>query len=101
MVETAIGLRPFIEVSTVPSSDVKLPLIDCSGKIVELHKNNKVSITHGESTVWIRSKEKLSKFLDRNFTQIQKISILKKIFHGIHTDERSYSVRYLELLKKI
>lgn len=100
MVETAVGLRPFIEVSIAPSTDVKLPLIDCSGKIVELHRNNKVSITQGESTVWIKSREKLNKFLDRNFTQIQKISILKKIFHGIHTDERKHAIRFLKLLGK-
>jgi len=100
MVETAVGLRPFIEVSTVPTLDVKLPLIDCYGKIVELHKNNKISITHQDSTVWMKQKEKLNKFLDRNFTQIQKISILKKIFHGIHTEEKNYAFRFLKLLQK-
>jgi hypothetical protein len=100
MVETAVGLRPFIEVSSVPSSDVKLPLIDCSGKIVELHKNDKVSINQSDTTVWMKPRERLNKFLDRNFTQIQKISILKKIFHGIHTDERHHAIRFLKLLEK-
>ena len=100
MVETAVGLRPFIEVSTVPALDLKLPLIDCAGKIVELHKNNKISITHNDSTQWMKSKEKFTKFLNRNFTQIQKISILKKIFHGIHTEERPHAIRFLKLLQK-
>lgn len=99
MVETAVGLRSFIEVSTVPALDLKLPLIDCAEKIVELHKNNKISITHKDSTVWMKSKEKLNEFLDRNFSQIQKISILKKIFHGIHTEERNHSIRFLKLLQ--
>ena len=99
MVETAVDLRSFIEVTTVPTSDLSLPLIECEEKIIELHKNNKISIIHKDSTVWMKSKEKLSKFLDRNFTQIQKISILKKIFHGIHTDERNHAIRFLKLLQ--
>lgn len=99
MVETAVGLRSFIEVTRVPTLDVKLPLIECAEKIIELHKNNKISIVHKDSTVWMKPKEKLNKFLDRNFTQIQKISILKKIFHGIHTDERNSAIRFLKLLQ--
>ncbi len=98
MVETAIDLRSFIEVTTGPTLDLKLPLIECAEKIIELHKNNKISIFHKDSTVWMKPKEKLNKFLDRNFTQIQKINILKKIFHGIHTDEKNYAVRLLKLL---
>lgn len=100
MVETAVGLRSFIEVATVPTLDLKLPLIECAEKIIELHKNNRISIVHKDSTVWMKSKEKLNKFLDRNFTHIQKISILKKIFHGIHTDERNHAIRFLKLLQK-
>lgn len=100
MVETAVGLRSFIKITTVPTLDLKLPLIECAEKIIELHKNNKISIIYKDSTVWMKPKEKLNKFLDRNFTQIQKISILKKIFHGMHTEERNHSIRFLKLLQK-
>ena len=99
MVETAVNLRSFI-VSPIPSTELKLPLIHCADKIVELHENNKVSITELDKIRWMNGKTNLSKFLDQNFTQIQKIEILKKIFHGIHTEEREDAVRFLKLLKK-
>ena len=100
MVETAVGLRSFLEVSPPPIQELQLPLIQCAGKIVELHKNNKFSITQDEKIHWMRKNGSLSKFLDSHFTQVQKIEILKKIFHGIHTEERASAIRYLRFLKK-
>ena len=100
MVETAIGLRSIFEVSPTQSQVLELPLIECAGKVIELHKNNKISITQDEKVRWMLKKEKFNKFLDRNFTQIQKIGILKKIFHGMHTTERTHAIRFLKLLEK-
>jgi hypothetical protein len=99
MVETAVNLRSFI-VSPTPPLKSKLPLIHCADKILELHDNNKVSISIGSNIRWMDARSHLSKFLDQNFTQIQKIEILKKIFHGIHTQERTEALRFMKLLNK-
>jgi len=100
MVETAVELQSFIDVSPIPTQDVKLPFINCAGKIIQLHVNNSISVSENERVVWMKKDEIFSKFLDQNFTQIQKIEILKKIFHGIHTQERFEAIRYLQILRK-
>ena len=102
MVEATVGLRQFLEVTSVspPTPDLKLPIIQCEQKILELHENNKISISDNNKVYWMRKNENLNKFLDRNFSQIQKIQVLKKIFHGIHTSEREHAIRYLSLLKE-
>lgn len=99
MVEAAINLHSFI-VSPIPTQELKLPFIYCAGKLVELHDDNKISIINQEKTLWMRKNEHLSKFLDKNFTQIQKIEILKKVFHGLHTEERFHAIQYIGLLKE-
>ena len=100
MVETAVGLRSFLEITPHPIQEYQLPRIKCAEKLIELHENNKLSISHNEKTHWLRKNGNLNKFLDSHFTQIQKIEILKKIFHGMHTEERSDAIRFLTLLKK-
>ncbi len=101
MVETAVDLGSFLEVSPaiLPSQELKLPSIFCEGKTIKLHNNNKVSISFNDKIIWMQKKENLNKFLNRNFTQIQKIGILKTIFHGIHSPEREQAIRYLKLLE--
>ena len=104
MVESAVGLRSasLIEVTSIPNttSELKLPHVACAGKILKLHKNNRISITNEDQKHWKMGKESLNAFLDHHFTSIQKIEILKKIFHGMHTNERSFALRYLKNLKK-
>ncbi|MBN2155843.1 MAG: hypothetical protein JW776_07350 [Candidatus Lokiarchaeota archaeon] len=103
MVETVIGLHSFIDdVSPLPSNQgYKLPIVECSGKILELHKNNKISIIIENTIFWMNNEQNLDDFLNVHFSSIQKIGILKKIFHGIHTEERSEAIRYLRLLKSV
>ena len=100
MVETAVELGSFIDVSQVQTQEYKLPIILCDNKTIELHNDEKISMKNGNQNSWMREKENFNEFLDRNFTNIQKIEILKKIFHGIHTEERFDAIRYIKLLKK-
>ena len=100
MVEATINLRNSFIATPVPTNDVKLPSIFCAGRMIELHGNNKISIIVEDKTHWMHSRTTFNKFLDKHFSQIDKIEILKIIFHGLHTEERKEAIRFISLLKK-
>ena len=99
MVESAVSLRSYVNTTPDLVADLKLPRIQCGAKILELHKDSRISLTMEKDTRWKKEKESLNGFLSRFFTNIQKIEILKKIFHGLHTNEREFALAYLDLLK--